>query len=221
MIAVQFLGLGLLFVYAGWGRGEIGWPALWAGAGFLWVALAYILDKPSMLGKRRDGRIAAWSWICLAPYLLFARLGLALHAARRNENPCDEVSPGLWLGRRVNALPGGIGLVADLTAEFPEPAGVMRGRRYLCLPTLDGAAPEETGFRVLVEEAASFKGSVYVHCAVGHGRSAALVAGVLLRKGLASDVDEAVRLIRKARPKARLSGSQRSLLGRCFPRPNC
>ena len=70
----------------------------------------------------------------------------------------------------------------------------------------------------LVEEAFS-AGSVFVHCANGHGRSAAFAAALLLRRGLARDVAEAMGIIRRARPACRLNPVQTALAGRYAPAP--
>ena len=111
-------------------------------------------------------------------------------------------------------LPPGVDLVVDLTAEFPEPRGVRTGRTYVSLPTLDATAPDESALRRVVEQVAAWPGTAYVHCAAGHGRSAMLVAAVLLARGAVKDVPAAVKLIRGKRPGVRVKGEQRRLLER-------
>ena len=59
-------------------------------------------------------------------------------------------------------------------------------------------------------------GPVYVHCALGHGRSALIAAAVLLRRGIVSDVGAAESHLRERRPGVRLKGGQRRLLARMF-----
>lgn len=105
-------------------------------------------------------------------------------------------------------------LIVDLTAEFPAGRAVRRGRTYLCVPTLDSMAPEETALRAAVETAAAWSGTVYIHCALGHARSATTAAAVLIRRGLATDAGAAVALMQQARPRIRLEKSQRRLLER-------
>src|SRR5207253_2722028 len=96
-------------------------------------------------GKRRDGRLATRSVILLLPYLLPTWLAWHCFRLLSREACCNEVTPGLWLGRRAfdRELPPGIGLVIDLTAEFAAPRGVRSGREYHCVPTLDATAPDE------------------------------------------------------------------------------
>jgi protein-tyrosine phosphatase len=61
-------------------------------------------------------------------------------------------------------------------------------------------------------------GATYVHCALGHGRSATLVAAVLLELGLATDPDDAVNRIRLLRPGVALSPAQRVQLHQFWER---
>src|SRR5262249_16782490 len=113
-------------------------------------------------------------------------------------------------------LPPGVVLVVDLTAEFPVARGVALGRDYVALPTLDGTAPQEQAFRAALTTIVASPGPVYLHCAMGHGRSATLAAAVLLTRGLASDVAQAEKMLRGVRPGVRLKPVQRELLRRIF-----
>jgi protein-tyrosine phosphatase len=128
----------------------------------------------------------------------------------------NEIAPGLFLGRRAfpRELPSGVTLIVDLTGEFPAPRGARKGRDYLCFPILDAASPDEAGLRALIEQVAAWQGVVYIHCAQGHGRSALVMAGVLLRRGLARDAAEAIQRLKTARPGIRIKRPQRELLGR-------
>ncbi|HTU89813.1 MAG TPA: dual specificity protein phosphatase family protein [Gemmataceae bacterium] len=136
---------------------------------------------------------------------------------RFSREPCwNEITPALWIGRRAIAreLPPGIDLVIDLTAEFPEPRRIRSGRPYFCLPILDGSVPPENELRELVERIVSCPGNVFMHCALGHNRSALVAAAVLLRRGLAVDVKQAVSQLRRVRPAIRLRSEQRRCLER-------
>jgi protein-tyrosine phosphatase len=196
--------------------GGAAWALLWVAAAFLIVASAYLGLGPRLLGKRGDGTIASPARLLLGPYFLATWALWRLHPHLVPDNPCAEVAPGLWLGRRPRKeeLPEGVSLLVDLTAEFTEPRGLVAKVRYRCLPTLDADAPARGPLLALVEEIAAFSGGVYVHCANGRGRSALVVAAVLLARGLAGDVEQALALVRKARPNIDLSKSQRRLLER-------
>lgn len=133
------------------------------------------------------------------------------------------MAPGLWIGRRVSSrcLPPGTTLVVDLTSEFWEPwrvrhapEGGPTARRYVCLPILDHGVPDGAAFRALVERVAKEKGTVFVHCAQGFGRSAVFAAAVMIRRGLARDLDDAVDQLKRVRPSVRLSAEQKKLVTR-------
>lgn len=201
------------------GAGAVREPALWWPAVCLGVvAAAYAGLGPRPFGKRPSGARSQLATAVLAPYLLVAwavLLGLRL----RDEPSYAEVRPGLFVGRRplrARELPPGVSLIIDLTAEF---AGVRPpGVDYVCLPTLDGSAPADVGpVRALVARIRRHEGVVYVHCAAGHGRSVAIVAGVLLAEGRARTLEDAMRAIRRVRPGAGLSRSQRALVRALAP----
>jgi protein-tyrosine phosphatase len=214
--AVVFAVFGLYLAVIGFALGYWGWALLWPALSFVIVAAAYAGLGPTVFGKRPDGRLAGWAVALLLPYLVLT-WALWRWLRRLGKEPCcHEVAPGLWLGRRPlpDEVPAGVDLVVDLTAEFPEPRGVCDGRTYLCLPTLDTLAPDERAFGELVRRVAGWPGTVYVHCASGHGRSATVAAAVLIARGLAGDVNEAEAMLRRARPGVRLKKAQRELLAK-------
>jgi protein-tyrosine phosphatase len=124
--------------------------------------------------------------------------------------PAHEVVPGTWVGRRPLPweLPGAVTLVVDLTGEFRELAGVRTGRTYICLPTLDAMAPRPADLRRAVETVAKWDGPVYIHCALGHGRTGTFAAAVLVARGVAADVPAALTMLRAVRPGIRLNPTQ-------------
>jgi protein-tyrosine phosphatase len=85
---------------------------------------------------------------------------------------------------------------------------------YLCVPTLDALTPSDSIARQAIDRIARSDGPVYIHCAQGHGRSAAFAAAVLIRRGLARDVEEAERLLVTKRPGVRLNRRQREFVRR-------
>lgn len=187
---------------------------LWSGGSFLAVAAAYALQKPRVFGKRSDGTMAPLPCLLLLPYLGLTWLLWYGQTRFSREAAWDEVVPGLWLGRRVSAeqMPFGVMLVVDLTSEFGEPRSVRQGRHYLCLPALDDAAPEREAFQDAVQKVSGWEGGVYVHCALGHGRSALVVAAVVMARGLAATPMEALALLHRVRPGVRLNQAQKALL---------
>ena len=111
-------------------------------------------------------------------------------------------------------VPGGLSLIVDFTAEFDEPAGVRDAARYLAVPLLDGSLPTAADYLELVDGIAGVEGDVLLHCAAGHGRSATVGAGVLLRRGVARTADEAIAMLDHARPTAQLDEAQKRMVRR-------
>ncbi len=201
-------------------RLALGWTALSFGI----VAAAYLGLGPRAFMKRGDGRLAPASYLLLAPYHLVNGALLLLAAALDRRPPCVRVVPGLYLGGRrtfLDPVPAdwiSFAAVLDLAAELPEhPA--LRGPGYRSLPVLDTRAPSRgqllEGVRHLLSGRA--EGPVHVHCALGHGRSAALAAAYLLAVGAAADPRAAEDMLRQARPGVKLSADQRRALQAAAP----
>jgi predicted protein tyrosine phosphatase len=176
------------------------WPSLSFGI----VAGAYFGFGPGIF--RKTSGILPWSSrFVLGPCLLGQYLSL-LHY-RRQCRPWDEISPRVWIGRKLSnreaegAVRSGVTAVLDLSAESSE-AKAFRAISYRNIPILDLTAPsleqlQEMG-KFIAEH--SETGTVYVHCKIGYSRSAAAVAAYLMIRGKVSDAEEAVTMIRRARP---------------------
>jgi protein-tyrosine phosphatase len=196
---------------AAWGPA---WGLLaWSGTAFLLVAIAYVAAFPELLGKRSDGRIDPISLLALLPYFLSVWT-IWLVRLISLEHAWDEVAPGLFLGRwpASGRLPSGVRVVVDMTAEFPARASVRASRDYLCLPTLDTALPSSAAFASIATNVARSEGRLFVHCGAGHGRGAIMAAAILLCRGAAKSVPEAVSMLKAARPRVRLGRSQHLFL---------
>lgn len=196
---LSLLGLcqiGLMLIYP-----QIGWLLLWSGGSFIVVGLAYAFRKPRLFGKQDDGSLAVLPCAVLLPYLLMTWLIWFCQTRLSREAVCNEVAPGLWVGRHPSAseIPPGVSLVIDLTSEFCVSRGIRTNRTYLALPTLDHTAPELSAFRQVVQKAAAWDGQVYVHCALGHGRSALVAAAVIVVRGVAESPAEAFTIMRRVR----------------------
>jgi protein-tyrosine phosphatase len=92
---------------------------------------------------------------------------------------------------------------------------------YQSLPILDATAPKEEQLRWAVEWIAeqAAAGPVYVHCALGHGRSACVVIAYLLATGAVRSIAEGVRQLRALRPGVRLQPCQWERLRAFEPQP--
>lgn len=197
-----------------------GWIAVWPGVSFALVGCAYGGLGPSVFGKRCDGRLPVGRSILLLPYVLLAWASWAAVRRVTSEPACSEVAPGLWIGRRPVAreLPPDVKLVVDLTCELWEPRSVRRAAEYLCVPALDERFLPDQRAAALICQLAPMPGTILIHCAQGHGRSATLAAAVMVARGVAADLDEARRQIAAVRPRIRIHPSQRAAACRALAR---
>jgi hypothetical protein len=187
-------------------------PLLWLGLSFCVLGLAYLLRKPSFLGKRHDGSISWWSWLVFLPFHVFLHSVWHLTRLFAREHPTDAISERLVVGRRLlsREVPSGIELVVDLTSEFPEPVGVHRGREYRWFPLLDASVPD---VRVLREFIAALPDvATYVHCAQGHGRTGLFSVALLVERGICATAAEALTLLTTARPGIALNDEQQTFI---------
>jgi len=60
--------------------------------------------------------------------------------------------------------------------------------------------------------------ALLVHCAHGHGRSATVLGAILIEIGEAENVDDAVKVMKKGRPRVRLNQKQQKALNEWFDR---
>lgn len=188
----------------------LGWSALAFGL----LSLAYAGAGARLLLKRADGSLAWPGLLLFAPYHGWSRFTIGL-VRLKHRQAYHEIVPGLYLGRKLRFHEGerlaraGLTHVLDLTAELQE-CLPFRRLTYRVLPVLDMTGPSQGQLREAMEflDEALAGGSVYVHCAVGHGRSATVVAAYLLWTGRATTPEEAVRQLKAIRPRVRLSPSQ-------------
>jgi protein-tyrosine phosphatase len=177
---------------------------LWPAAALGIVTAGYYGLGPAIY-RKQNARLPWSSRFVLAPVLLGQHLSLAHY--RRQCRPWDEVVPRLWIGRVLNSpeatrlIGAGVSAVLDLTAEFSA-ARPFAGVAYLNLPILDLTAPTRGQLDAAVDFITTHieRGTVYVHCKIGYSRTAAAVAAYLLASGNARTPDEAMALLRRARP---------------------
>ncbi|MBN2292630.1 MAG: dual specificity protein phosphatase family protein [Pirellulales bacterium] len=184
------------------------WP--WAGI-MLWPAAACLLATMAYFGlgpgiyRKVEGRLTLSTRLLLAPLLIGQNLSLWYY--RRQCRAWDEVTPHIWIGRKLSdseaddAIRKGVTAVLDLTTEFSE-AAPFRATRYLNVPILDLTAPTpeqlEQCIAFLSENTA--RGTVYVHCKIGYSRTAAVVGAYLMSSGAVPSATEAMSHLRDVRP---------------------
>lgn len=211
---VSLVLLGLIQIALALRAGALGWLVAWSGVSWLLAGCSYAFLGPKPFGKRADGTLAGGNVVLLLPFLLLTWLLWHLQIALTREPHHVEVVPGIWLGRRCYAheLPPNIRTVVDLTAEFAETKTVRAGRSYLCLPTLDASIPSQQAFGALIEDIIRCEAPVYIHCALGHGRSAMVAVAVLAAQGTSDTPEEAEKRLKQARSGIGINAAQRNLL---------
>jgi predicted protein tyrosine phosphatase len=187
-----------------------------AAIAFLAVAVAYTFSWPGLIGKKRAGGLLTSSYALFWPFHFLNYLSLTMFRWSRQSAPFSEIFPGLYLGGRLTSRDArrlcelNISAVLDLTCEFSEIHCLRTTSAYLCIPLLDRTAPSpaelEAAIRFIREQ--SQGGSVYVHCALGHGRSATVMLAYLLATRKFTNVEEALAHVQSKRPRVRLNRSQ-------------
>lgn len=168
-----------------------------------------------LLGKTPEGTISPLGLAVFWPYHLGLRTKLAIQRRVSSERSWDQITPQYFLG----AWPSEEALVPvikpailDVTCELPLQ---VKPPVYKVLPVWDTHAPTvaqiEQGVQFGVEQAATGR-PVLVHCAHGHGRSATLLAAILIAEGTAQNIEQAEAIMKAARPKVRLNTRQRASL---------
>ena len=189
--------------------------ALSSGLAAAGLGTAYLLSWPGLLGKTRRGRLLVSSYLFFWPYHVLNYASLVIFRLLQVA-PFQEIVPGLWLGgrlfpwERAKASHLVHASVLDLTCEFSEVGFLRGGPAYLCIPLLDGTAPSRTeleaGLNFIAQRLRA--GPVYVHCAMGHGRSPTFVAGYLLATGTQTALEDAVKCVQSKRPGVKLRSEQ-------------
>ncbi len=215
-----FLVLATVCIFGGVAVSDIvGWPAIifgYAAVSFLMLSIAYGGAGPELFGKRASGQHSIRSWLLFSPYFLLNAVIFRLHRGMSREPAYAEVVPNLFFGRRLTEREANearaLGWIAvlDLAPEFAESPALRILPGYRTFPILDATAPTEPQLHDAVRwlTDAVVKGPVYIHCALGHGRTGCVVVAYLLAAGVVNSVAEGVRLMRTQRPGVRLNRPQ-------------
>ncbi|PSC71447.1 dual specificity phosphatase domain [Micractinium conductrix] len=193
---------------------------LWhiAGTGMLVAAAATeaLAGRTTwIMGKRADGTINPVHFTLLWPYHVGLRAKLALQRRLSSEPSFSQVTDEYFIGAwpsEMALVPTVHPAVLDVTCELPlqvvPPA-------YLNLAVWDTHAPTaqqiETGVQWALAQRAVGR-PVLVHCAHGHGRSATVLAAILIAEGKAKGASDAEALMKASRPRVRLNTRQRAAL---------
>jgi len=199
MVAYQQQGYCLILV----------WPAISFGM----ISAGYLALGPRVYGKSNSGRLSVINRVLLLPFLLYLWSAWYLLRLVKHENACDQVTDRLIIGRRLlsRELPESVDHIVDLTSEFDEP-GRLRNCEYHSFQILDGFVLTKDQLQHWANKVAAMQGTVYIHCAEGHGRTGLVAAAVLIETRQCSSIEEAIVLLSTCRPLVRLGTRQMSLL---------
>lgn len=196
------------------------WPWSWLAAlcslTSLLLVVAYASGNAGFLGKSADGRRAVAAVLVTAPYTVVNAALWSLVVSLSHEAPLGQIVPNLYFGRRLVArdrhrvIVPEFTSVLDLTAEFTEPTMLRQVPNYCSLPLLDGAAPSQELLRNACNwiDAALIRGSIYVHCALGHGRTGTILIAWLVTRRFAPDAPSALHQLQQVRQRLRLNREQ-------------
>ena len=171
---------------------------LWVGVSLSVVAFAYLTGNAAVFQKQADGRLSAAATILLLPYLAGVRLNMAYWLSGKAK--MARVRDDVWIGS-VSGISDDLPAVLDVCAEYPCPR--YHGA-YSTLPLLDMVAPSENDLMQaasLLETLRRQHGKVLTCCALGYGRSAAVVLTWLLVYGGCRDLAQATAELKQARPQ--------------------
>ena len=171
---------------------------LWVSVSLSVVAFAYLTGNAAVFQKQADGRLSAAATVLLLPYLVGVRLNMVywLRGKAKTARVRDDVLIG-----SVSGISDDLPAVLDVCAEYPHPR--YRGV-YRVLPLLDMVAPSENDLvqaASLLEALRRQHGKVLTCCALGYGRSAAVVLTWLLVYGGCRDLAQATAELKQARPQ--------------------
>jgi hypothetical protein len=216
------LGLGLLlssFILASVlqpPRPIVAFIYFWSSINVFVMAIGYWSLGPSVLAKQSSGRLPLLRAVFFFPLITACFLIWRTCRLLRKEDAFGWVDKELCVGRRLanNEPHPEADVVVDLTAEMNEPSTLRRMGIYVSLPILDGSVPPLGSLIETID--ALPEGSVYVHCAQGHGRTTLFTIALLSRSGRITGVEEGLALIQKVRSGAKVNRCQRRFLNEAY-----
>lgn len=178
---------------------------VWISFSALIMGIAYVLNKPYLVAGKVNGKMNGLIFLANLPWLSFTYLSFIIGNAISRERKIDpigttNVSIGCFpLRREMNDFD----VIFDLTCEFPKIYKTTG--KYYCFPNLDGMPLINSIESGMIRKS----DKVLIHCAQGHGRSSIFASRLLCFLGYFDSLSLAQKEIRKSRPKAIPSSSQR------------
>ena len=218
-IAVRYALLFFLLIlgtYFCWPYGAV---LIWPAAAILIVGIAYAGVGPQLFRKGQTGYSNA-SRQLLAPFTICSYLSFRWFV--RKQTPYVQLQDRMYFGQMLDTeqvkelLNRGVTAVVDLCAEYEEHR-LFCTTSYLNVPVLDLTCPSEEQLCEacsFIQEQLELGQTVYVHCALGISRSAAVVAAYLLYSGQVDSVEQVEKRLKSMRPRIRFWGELRAILER-------
>lgn len=194
--AVYVFGAMILLILANW----LSWWLLWGALSCFFMAMAYGVFGAESLQKQAHGKHTLPMQIMLLPHHIIGS-ALAKHWTRRHRH--QFITSRLAIGSIFSEPP--CAAVVDLCVEYPYPHSASH---LVSLAWLDLVPPSVDDLRqaaALVQTLQGQYGSVYVACALGYERSAAVAVTWLVQYGGMANVAAAYDLVCQRRPQVRLS----------------
>ncbi|KTC63945.1 serine/threonine protein phosphatase [Pseudomonas fluorescens ABAC62] len=183
---------------------------LWPAVSLILVMLNYLVLGAAGFQKRADGQLTPAARWLYAPYLMAAWINARLWT-RKHPQP-NLIVDNVWLGRLPTSKEQeSFSAIVDLCAELPISP---QGREYQSIAVLDLIAPTPAECLLAAQaiERMRRNGPLLVCCALGYSRSATAVAAWLLHSGRATNVEQALTIIRTATTEIVLHPAHREAL---------
>jgi len=185
-----YLAGAIVFTGAGFVLRGGGWALLWPGFALSMVAAAYWTGDSAWLG-RRNRPLA----LLMLPYT--AAVWINSRIWTRGKPARNHLLEAVWIGRAPSPLDrNGMNSVVVLAPELP-----IRADAHVAM--LDLSPPTEDQLEAAARAIMSLAGRrpTLVCCALGYSRSAIASAAWLIAAGHATNTEDALALVRRARPQ--------------------
>lgn len=213
-LAATALGISAIMARSLPAAALLGWTAIACAL----TAWAYATNQPAIHGKRA-GRLG-WRSLATLPFLACYRLACPLlHAIHHHNERLTHIGSGIHVGGRLLPadLPEGKPAILDLTAEVNEHPEIRCLPGYRQLAALDGHLPRDEDLLATLRSLARVTAPVVIHCESGRGRAPTVAAALLMMRGMAFSIEEALERV-GARRIIAPTRSDRLALERLMPR---
>ena len=197
-LALLYLAGSIILAAAAFRLQNAAFFLLWPAAALFAVAMAYAHWGTAVFQKNTQGEVSVSAKIILLPYTLSAWLSKKYFTSELP--PYCRISKNLYLGsfpqKQIKQ-----DFLIDMTAEFDSSNIKCKGVYAFARMDLLAQTPQQ--INQAAQKAAQIikQGSLLICCALGLGRSAVIAAAALILLRQAKDTEQALALIKKARPQ--------------------